>query len=70
VKLGAFVIFYQQTNYTYDDDGSLDSHGWLHSLSNTWHYKDIHGMWQSNLLFQNDYTYDNAGQRLGMCQVI
>lgn len=34
------------------------------SLSNTWNYKNTQGQWQQNSLEQNQYTYDNAGQRL------
>ena len=50
---------YTQSDYTYD----LYYRGNLLALKHTYFYKDAMQNWQSKLLTQNDYTYDDAGMK-------
>ena len=50
---------YTDTLYTFDN-----LHLWLTQLSNTYYAKNAQQQWTSKLLVQNNYAYDNAGQRL------
>ncbi len=43
--------------------GLCDTHGWLTQLKTAWNWKDSNS-WHQRLLSQNDYTYDNNGNRL------
>lgn len=60
------LVSYQQTDYAFDRDGSGDySHGWLKQIQNTWHTRNpMTFSWSSAVLVQNDYTYDDNGNRL------
>jgi len=57
---------YQASDYLYDSpqNNNTTTRHWITQVKNTWHYTDAQGAAQSSLLFQNDYTYNNAGQRL------
>ena len=56
---GATLTSYTDTLYTFDN-----LHLWLTQLSNTFNSKNAQQQWTSKLLVQNNYTLDNAGQRL------
>ena len=56
---GTNLVSYTDMLYTFD---SL--HLWLTQLQNVYHYQSAQNQWQSKLLVQNNYTLDNAGQRL------
>ncbi|MDE2207334.1 MAG: hypothetical protein KGK12_11920, partial [Armatimonadetes bacterium] len=59
---------YCQAAYTYISttmpSGNIEEEPWIQTLANTWNYVDSNGTWHSSTLVQNDYTYDNNGQRL------
>ena len=55
---GTNLISYTDTLYTFDT-----LHKWLTQLSNTFNSKNAQNQWQSKLLVQNNYAYDNTGQR-------
>jgi len=58
-------ISYVKTEYKYDHlPGSSYSRGSLVELKNTWNYIDPMTGWQQSVLVQNDYTYDDNGNRL------
>ena len=61
---GTNLVTYQATAYTYDNSSGNNPSAWLTTLANTWNYKNSYGYWTANTLVQNDYTMDNAGQRL------
>ena len=61
---GTNLVTYQATAYTYDNSSGTNPSAWLTTLANTWNYKNSYGYWTANTLVQNDYTMDNAGQRL------
>ncbi len=56
---GTNLVSYTDTLPTFDT-----LHKWLTQLQNTYHYQNAQQQWQSKLLVQNNYTLDNAGQRL------
>jgi RHS repeat-associated protein len=57
------LLTYQQTAYSYDNSTSNNPSAWLTTLANTWNYKGQYGQWLQSTLVQNDYVYDNSGQR-------
>jgi RHS repeat-associated protein len=57
-------VSYLRTRYTFDDPLMGSARERLTQVKNVFHYKDMNGYWQSTLLVQNDYTYDDAGNRL------
>jgi RHS repeat-associated protein len=68
---GSNLVSYQESDYTYEVDSQsgypgspTDTRMYLSELKNSWYSKNGQGQWQSSVLVQNDYTYDNTGQRL------
>lgn len=57
------LVQYQKAKYTMNTQTSTAG-GWLTQVKNTWHDKDMMGAWQTTVLVQNDYTYNNLGLRL------
>jgi RHS repeat-associated protein len=54
------AVSYQRTGYSY----TQDYRGLLSRVQNTWHWQQGFMGWQQRTLVQNDYSYDNAGNRL------
>jgi len=58
-------VSYVKTEYQYDHvPSSSYTRSNLAQLKNTWNYIDPMTGWQQSVLVQNDYTYDNNGNRL------
>jgi len=70
VNMGGSPVAYQHTAYTYQaGSGSMaaaaHNRSALQTISNTYHVQDpMTGDWSSTVLVQNDYTYDDNGNRL------
>jgi RHS repeat-associated protein len=61
---GGSLTSYQKTTYKYDTDTQGNySRGALRQIKNTFHQQTMMG-WTATTLVQNDYTHDNAGNRL------
>ncbi len=58
-------VSYVKTEYVYDGiPQGYYSRGYLQRIRHTWNWIDPMVGWQDSVLVQNDYTYDNNGNRL------